>query len=277
MLVVSPKYLEEERRLLKQTLPFEVDEPIGSGVMISECHALTNMHVLFQPWDLLSVDRELERQATVVGQRLNGERVASTASVVMNSPNFWVSSKPQVQLRYRAFGRYYRHHEDIVLLKVKRVVIRDTRGTFRNQDFGKLLGWYVPAWSTPTEREFMIGGVNARPYYGKGGASIKPQMKAYVDKRCRANWLVESDVTHFRGDCNVTSGMSGGPLVAMSAPRKLYGLAQGANIKFMGSPPRELNVYDSSKFKQLELNYYLAVWPHRERILKAMKEHPCEQ
>lgn len=277
LVIVKPKYSPAESKYLK--LNSATDSSAGSGVLISECHLLTPMHVAFQPWDLLSFGREGERQIRVLGQHSSGERVVTEGRLVLSSP-FWIGkTKEEVQQRQRAFANYYKLHEDVALFKLSPVIKQDKQGVYRKLHLGELLGWYVPAWDPPTarEQEFMIAGGNTEPYLGHQLTTELP-FKAYIDRSCQANWLESEGAVIFRGTCHLTSGMSGGPLVLKSSPRKLYGLAQGAVLKYDGAPPkRQPELFNRRKLNDLYLNQYLAVWPHRERLLKAMKEYPCER
>jgi len=274
VVAVSPNWTAVEKIMLKQV---DLWYSTGSGTMISECHAATNMHVLFNPFDDLSYGAELARTATVVGLNKRGEPAVTQAETIMVTPSYWLEKdREEAKKQYKKDVPFYRINEDIALIRLRPIIAPDEHGVIRRQQFARR--WF-PLASAPPGNQLMMGvSAYTHSYIEAREINADIPFALMVDYNCRASYIDKYGYVNMRGTCHVIAGMSGGAIVNKIGDPVLYGLIQGANWLEQGAPKKDQpELYNPEKFANLRLNNYVAIWPHRERILKAMAEHPCER
>lgn len=277
VVVVRPKRTEKEVDLL---IPVGRQNSTASGTMISACHVATNMHVLFTPHDELSFGREMERRAEVLGTNDKNELVLARGRIIMKS-NYWIGSDKEEakrqELTWRSFSR---DHEDLAIIRLEPYLHKGEDSVYRNRYLGDDTGWFVPAAAAPEQSKVYVNiGANTAIFVAVGQPlSTAFRYNVFYDKECRARHIDKYGYVTFKGNCHVISGMSGGAILGKQ-DRILYGLVQGGSLWVDGAPKKQLtdDFFDDTKFMKLPLNNILAIWPHRERIAKAMLDHPCKR
>lgn len=276
VVVVQPKRSQTEIGMLK---PFGREFSTASGTMVSRCHGVTNMHVLFNPQDELSFGRERSRKMEVLGSSASGEQLIIKARVVMHTDRYWLTKDKEEAQKLDSSGRQFdRHYQDIVMFKTERL-IRKVNGVITTKHLGDETGWFTLSPEQPSASTVFAGIGSYTGLFVMLGSlqTTRPYMVVY-DRECRARSVDKYGFPNFKGNCHVMSGMSGGAIVRKS-DRVMFGLIQGGNLWLNGAPPKQLtqDFFDDNKFYNMPLNHNVAIWYHYDRLMKAMKDHPCER
>ena len=270
-----PNRSDKEIQLLR---PLGRSTSTGSGVIVGKCYVATDMHVLYSPYDELSFGRELERKVNVLAS-VNGEQFIVGGKAVMFTESYWkIKDKKAAREAASTGTQYWRKNEDVALIKLDPFVVKKDK-TYRTVNLGDLTGSYKIADKAPDKTEFMNLGAETGLYTALGTlyASLARPLRLLWDKECWARPIDKYGFITFKGNCHVVNGMSGGALIGKK-DLKLYALIYAGDLDSHGAPSKEVpaSYSDDDVLWNVPLNHFMALWPHYDRIVKAIRENPCQ-